>query len=156
MRSRMLRWEPNFLSPWLSEEVLERLESTKTESAEPKSAEPESTEAEPWEVFNIWVAVEKLQVDQRKIGLSLLTESDLEPIWTMKYFWTAGSIAWQEEDLVLGLQDTREISWKSLEERLHGVNISLYCPELVCSGSHSSSVSNQLCQELGTNICRNT
>jgi len=56
------------------------LESTKTESAEPKSAEPESTVAEPCEVFNIWVAVEKLQVDQRKIGLSLLTESDLEPI----------------------------------------------------------------------------
>jgi hypothetical protein len=62
-------------SSWLSGEVLERLESTELESVELQSvelesAESESKEVEQREVFHAWMAVEKLQVDLRKLVLA--------------------------------------------------------------------------------------
>ena len=70
-----MRTELASSSSWLSGEVLERLESTELESVELQSvelesAESESKEVERREVFHAWMAVEKLQVDLRKLVLA--------------------------------------------------------------------------------------
>ena len=70
-----MRTELASSSSWLSGEVLERLESTELESVELQSgelesAESESKEVEQREVFHAWMAVEKLQVDLRKLVLA--------------------------------------------------------------------------------------
>ena len=70
-----MRTELASSSSWLSGEVLKRLESTELESVELQSgelesAESESKEVEQREVFHAWMAVEKLQVDLRKLVLA--------------------------------------------------------------------------------------
>jgi len=73
--------------------------------------------------------------------------------WT----WTAGSIGTRRGFCSGTLRHEKYIfSIPEIlrREELHGVNSSSYCLELICSVSHSSRISNQLCQEMGTNICR--